>query len=522
MNIVIDGKPIVADEGATVLQAARAAGIDIPTLCYREGAEPRTSCFLCVVAIEGMGSLQPSCAAKVREGMVVTTNSDEIIEARKTALELLFSDHAGGCVAPCAMTCPAHIDIPGFIDELRCGRPREAVAILRRSIPFPSVLGRVCGATCESPCVRKRVDESVSIRALHRYAGDVDLASDAPYDPEKQTETGKRVAIIGAGPAGLTAAYYLLQAGHEVVVFDQASEPGGAMRIMLELEDDDSLDGEIAAIERLGMEFRSGWTLTDSASLVELRVAHDAVLIAIGAAPGEDGKRVADFDLISRIGLKASRKGVAIDTKTFGTGESGVFAAGDIVLGGAYNPVRAVAAGRLASVAIDQFLRDEEVVGESRALNFWRNPEDDELATMREEKESPGCSDVDVMTDEQAVTESSCCLQCSCAARDNCKLRDYGQAYGVNTNRFRGERRHVAPDRSNAVIVYDPGKCVLCGLCVDIAREAGEERGVAFAGRGFTTRVTVPLGGDFDSGLARVAARCAEACPTAALSLKRR
>src|SRR5689334_17938859 len=115
VNLIIDGRTVTADSGSTILHAARKLGIRIPTMSHVPGIEPAASCFVCAVQIEGRRTLSPACAMRVAEGMVVATNTPDVRNARKMALELLLSDHAGECLAPCAAQCPAGLDIPGFV-----------------------------------------------------------------------------------------------------------------------------------------------------------------------------------------------------------------------------------------------------------------------------------------------------------------------------------------------------------------------------------------------------------------------
>ena len=111
VRLTIDGLELTVDHGVTVLDAALGIGIEIPTLCHVEGLEPVAACFLCCVQVEGQRTLSPSCALLAADGMVVATDSEEIRTARKTALELLLSDHVGECVAPCSARCPAGLDV---------------------------------------------------------------------------------------------------------------------------------------------------------------------------------------------------------------------------------------------------------------------------------------------------------------------------------------------------------------------------------------------------------------------------
>src|SRR5512146_974084 len=106
-RLTIDNKPVEAPAGATILDAARAVGIDIPTLCFHSSCSPSTSCLCCVVKVNGGGRLLPSCATKAAEGMVVESETAEVRDARRMALELLLADHAGDCFAPCTNICPA-------------------------------------------------------------------------------------------------------------------------------------------------------------------------------------------------------------------------------------------------------------------------------------------------------------------------------------------------------------------------------------------------------------------------------
>ena len=153
--------------------------------------------------------------------MDIISMDDEVREARKTALDLLLSEHVGDCEAPCQVTCPAHMDIPLMNRLLGEGKFTEALQVVRRDIALPSVLGRICPAPCEGACRRKSIDEPVSIYLLKRYAGDFDLEMDQSWVPEKATDSGKKVTIIGAGPAGLAAAYYLALKGHACHVIDR-------------------------------------------------------------------------------------------------------------------------------------------------------------------------------------------------------------------------------------------------------------------------------------------------------------
>jgi formate dehydrogenase major subunit len=286
VTLTIDGREVTVEEGATVLAAAQRLGIQIPTLCHVEGLEPVAACFLCCVQVEGARALSPSCALRVTEGMVVTSDSADIRAARKMALELLLSDHAGDCIAPCAARCPAGLDVAGFIYELASDQNAQAMEVIHERLALPGTLGRVCPRLCEQSCRRCDHDpEGLAIAALHRYATDVNQSADRPRMPAAGEPGGKRVAIVGAGPAGLSAAFYLLQRGHACTLFDAHPLPGGMLRYGIPEYrlPRTALDAEIRVIEQLGGRFEMGVAWGRDFSLAELRREHDAVFLGIGA-----------------------------------------------------------------------------------------------------------------------------------------------------------------------------------------------------------------------------------------------
>jgi formate dehydrogenase major subunit len=303
VKLTIDGKPIAVAPGTTILAAARTLGLSIPTLCHVEGFEPSASCFLCAVKIEGRPNLWPSCATPAGEGMVVISDSDEVRAARKTSLELLLSDHAGDCIGPCRTGCPARLDIPGFIAGIAVGDHPKAAQIVTNDLTLPASLGRVCPRLCEQRCRQCDVEEALSIRNLHRFTADYQRRAGTPAQTAGETPaplappTGRRVAIVGAGPAGLAAAHHLLQRGHDTVLFDAHPQPGGMLRYGIPAFrlPRQVLDAEIQMIRALGAEFRLGKRLGRDFTLDDLRRDFDAVFLAIGAqgsrglgCPGEE------------------------------------------------------------------------------------------------------------------------------------------------------------------------------------------------------------------------------------------
>lgn len=296
LNLTINGKNITVEEGTTILQAAKDNGIYIPTLCYDDAVKVYGACGLCVVEAEGIPKLLRSCSAKCSEGMVVNTESKRVVQSRKIAMELLMSAHDGDCVAPCQLNCPARTDCQGYVGLIANGEYEAALKLIKNKVSLPASIGRVCPHPCETACRRGKVDEAINIAQLKAFAADMDLNSDS-YLPEKNAPTGRKIAIIGGGPAGLTAAYRLAVSGHEVTVYDMMEKMGGMLRYGIPQYrlPKEVLDKEIAIIEKLGVKMINGVKLGKDFTVASLKAQNDAVIVAVGAwksssmrTPGEE------------------------------------------------------------------------------------------------------------------------------------------------------------------------------------------------------------------------------------------
>jgi len=420
IKLNIDGRDVETQKGKSVLDAALDAGIYIPHLCHHPDLPPIGACRLCIVEIEGMEGLIPSCVTPAVNDMIVRTKSETIDRMRRLALELTLAGHPADCgtcdkylncelqslkqyfscedlrvrnrskllpinntnplfvhdpnkcvvcgrcvracqelrgvgvlfytkkeketltgtaadlpladagcrfcgacaevcptgaiqdkeelvrdkkrkaaLIPCRYTCPAEIDVPRYVRLISEKNYSAAAAVIREKVPFPEVLGYVCDRICEDVCRRGEVNEAVSIRELKRFAAEHDEQRVWEESLSKKDSTGKKVGVIGSGPSGLTAAYYLANQGHAVTVFEALPFAGGMMRCGIPEYrlPRNVLDNEIKDIVNRGVEIKTGIKIDSIDALFE--EGFDAVIVAIGthqgqklSIPGVDGKRV--------------------------------------------------------------------------------------------------------------------------------------------------------------------------------------------------------------------------------------
>jgi glutamate synthase (NADPH) small chain len=516
VKIKIDNKEIEVAKGSVLMEVIRDMGIEVPSLCYLKDAETFTSCMVCVVKDRRSGKMLPSCSLLADEGMDIISMDDEVREARKSALELLLSEHVGDCEAPCQITCPAHMDIPLMNRLLAAGKFHEALVVVKKDIALPSVLGRICPAPCEGACRRKSIDQAVSICLLKRYAGDQELEANTSWRPEVAGDSGKKVTVIGAGPAGLAAAYHLALMGHRCLVIDRNRIAGGSLCKEVSAEElpPEVLKKEVEQIAALGVEFKLT-SEVDLEEFMDLKKNSDAIVVATGK--GESG--VGDW------GLPMHSKGVEADGKTYRVGDSTVF-----VVGSALKPsklaIRALGQGKEAAFSVDQFLKGQAVKGEPRIFNsrFGKLDPSEYAEYLKESSEGDRLEPVrkgEGLTAEQVKEEAARCLHCDCRDLKDCKLRLYSDAYGADQKRFKSEQRKVCTKQvQHADIIYEPSKCIKCGICVRLTEKYQEEFGFTFIGRGFDVVVGVPFTETTAGGLKKVALEVADACPTGAISRK--
>jgi ferredoxin len=343
-KIRIDHQDVDVPAGATVLDAAKALGIEIPTLCFREECGPLTTCMVCLVRIAGTDRYVPSCGTPAIDGQAFESDTPEVHAMRREALELLLGDHLGDCEAPCRLAHPQHLDIPLMIRCIQRGQFGQASAIARAGkLPKPGEKT----PPFERACRRGRMGPPVAIEALLRFAA-------------------------GCDPAG---------------------------------------------------------------------------------SPSDE---------------------VTCEQRPF-----------SVIMGG---------------------LSEEEL--QAFAMTA---PDGGEQPRVEPASE--------VYTPDEAQREATRCLHCDCRTPVSCRLRHWAQRYDASPRKFRKKHRPFELRREHPQLLFEPGKCILCGLCVQIAGLADAGEGMTFEGRGYDTQVKPPFTAGMDNALAEeaTARRCAEACPTAAL-----
>ncbi len=297
VTLKINGSEIVAEQGLTILEVAHRSGITIPTLCHVKGKPTDKPCNVCVVeiadhekygirAIQNTEGLFRACTTLALDGMDIQTDSQPASTFRQERLAAISKTHFGDCKAPCNLTCPGQINVQGYIAHVARGEYEEALRLIMERNPVPFSVGRVCPRFCETRCRRILVDESVSINHLKRFAADWCMAHEINLNIPREKPTGKRIAVIGGGPAGLTAAFFLTRKGHDVTIFEAAPKLGGALRYGFPEYKipKDVLDYEINSILRMGISIRLNQKWGKDFTIQDLRnQGFDATFIGIGA-----------------------------------------------------------------------------------------------------------------------------------------------------------------------------------------------------------------------------------------------
>ena len=298
INVTFNGQIFSVNAHQTLLEVATDCHVDIPSLCGLNKHGEKVPCDLCVVDIAGQG-IQRACEMTPLEGMAVTTTSATLSALRQKSLNRILSDHYADCEAPCQTACPAGVDIQSYLYHISQNDHAKAVEVIKRTLPMPLSIGRVCPAFCETECRRGLVDEPVAIRQLKRHSADIDLEAQAQYVPLKKPIKGKSIAVVGSGPGGLTCGYYLTNEGYNVTVFESMPDAGGWLRYGIpEYRLPKAiLAKEIEIMCRNGMQVLTNKKLGDDFTLTQLTQDYDAVCLAVGASQAVDMQYSgSDFD----------------------------------------------------------------------------------------------------------------------------------------------------------------------------------------------------------------------------------
>ena len=385
IKFTLNGKECFAEEGEFLLGAAQKNGIEIPNLCNHPSVKIYGACGLCTVEVAGVPKLLRACSTKVTDGMVVNSETERVKHSRKIALELLMSDHDGDCVGPCSLNCPAGTDCQGYVKAIAGGDYHRAVEIIKDKLPLPASIGRICPHPCEKKCRRQYVESPISIAALKAFAADRDLEENT-YAAVPAELTGKKVSIIGGGPAGLTAAYYLALKGHAVTVYDAMPKMGGMLRYGIPAYrlPKSVLDAEIKLIGDAGVEYKNNVKIGRDVSFEEIKNSSDATIIAVGAWKSSS-MRVAGEELEGVVGGIDFLRQVSL----YNSGEGDAPVIGDrvVICGGGNTAMDACrTAVRLGAKAVSVVYRRtraempaeieeiEEAEEEGVIFRFLRNP----------------------------------------------------------------------------------------------------------------------------------------------------
>lgn len=355
----------------------------------------------------------------------------------------------------CAAACPVHVDVRAMTAEIARGDFAAAAKILKKTIPFPGIIARICDHPCQSVCKRNEVGTEISILSLEKAC--LDWAEVSPEKIAVLPGKDKRIAVIGAGLSGLTASFDLARKGYTVVVYEKMDLLGGSLwNFAVKGLPGEVIQDDLQVLQKVGVEIRLTTTVGKDVSFETVTRDFDAVYVGCGAAPPDT------------FGLALDENGcIRIDPVTYSTSMEGVFAGGSIRRPyGGYSPIQSLADGRLAAISIDRFLQKVSLT----AARINEGSYQTRLYTKTEGIEPEAAvpmADTHGYSSEEAIREAQRCLQCQCL--ECVKVCEY-------LNAFRGyPKKLIREIYNNLSIVMGMrhankliNSCSICGLCKEV------------------------------------------------------
>ncbi len=371
-------------------------------------------------------------------------------------------EHEAKCIQEnppgCTAGCPVHVDARALAAAARKGDWAAGLAAFRKTVPFPEIIGRICDQPCRQSCKRGEVGDPIMINALEKAClvnGGAPLPRSAPLPPK-----AARVAVVGAGLSGLTAALELARKGYLVVVFEAADRSGGGILAIPESKlPRKAIDDDLAVFGQLPVEFRYGAAVGESLSLAALADEFAAVYLATG--PGDDASSAA--------GLGRDAAGsIAIDPATLATSHPKIFAGGSLRRGrGDRSPIAAVADGKAAAISIDRLLQGASLTAGREKEGPHATALYTNIAGALQLPAVPAADEAGGYSKDEAVQEAGRCLQCEC--RECVKACEYLAHYGSYPRRY---VREVYNNLSIVMGIHHANKmidtCSLCGQCAQL------------------------------------------------------
>jgi len=495
----------------TIYELATQNGFEIPVMCKNNISKHLTSCMVCLVKDVKSNSLIPACSVVSQPGMEIEINTDEINLVRRNALEFLLSEHQGDCEAPCSRSCPAGLDIHLMNRLIASNNFAAAINTIKQTIAIPAILGYICDAPCEKACRRKDIDNPVSICKLKRFVAEEKLIN---YTPESANlASDKHICIIGSGPAGLSAAYYAVNAGFKCTVYEQTEKTGGNLwhSVLENKLPRHILEAEISNLKKLGVQFLCN-NLVNGLNFGLILELSDAVIIATGNS---------DFSFLNNINatvvdnsqqinvLKINDKYILSVNKQSAAKKMAV---------------KASYFGRVMAENVIALVNNKKTRNYENSFYATYNrieSEDRDAFLMESENTGNRIDTTNHLTGfllEQAVNEAKRCLHCDCRKKDNCTLRNLSKKYNARFRAYKPPLRVPVIKQVAAGIIFEKNKCIKCGICVAISEKNLKSCGFAFNNRGYDTEVVLIADENNSEIFKSTITSIAIQCPTGAIS----